>query len=447
MHRDMTTRSTWIKLLLGGVLAVCLAAGAFALLRAFGPDTSPARERIARAASDRPQSDAGRFVANTTNGHLNDGIDDANDNARLGAAELQLARETADPAHYARAEDAFRRALEIEPENVEALIGQGTLALARHDFEEALAIGEQALALHPSVPRIHGLIGDALVELGRYDEALVSVQQMVDLRPDLGSYSRVSYLRELHGDLPGAIQAMQQAVAAGGPSSENTEYVRVQLGHLHFAVGDLAAAEAAYAASLDRLPGYVYATAGLGRVRAAQGRLPEAIELYRAASDRAPLPEFLVALGEVSEAAGRGEEAQDQYELVEAIHALQEANGIQIDVELAAFFADHGDPQRAVALAREAYARTPSVRVADALAWALHLSGESDEAARYADEALAIGWADSRALFHAGVIAAANGKSDLARERLGRALELNPAFSPLYAPVAADALAELGGEP
>ena len=94
---------------------------------------------------------------------------------------------------------------------------------------------------------------------------------MVDLRPDLASYSRVSYLRELHGDLPGAIEAMELAVEAGGPSVENTEYVRVQLGHLHLARGDLAAAEAAFHAALDRLPDYVHATAGLARVRSARG--------------------------------------------------------------------------------------------------------------------------------------------------------------------------------
>jgi hypothetical protein len=52
----------------------------------------------------------------------------------------------------------------------------------------------------------HGVMGDALVELGRYDEAFVQIQRMVDLRPDLSSYARVSYARELQGDVVGAAE-------------------------------------------------------------------------------------------------------------------------------------------------------------------------------------------------------------------------------------------------
>lgn len=443
MIRSSTARSSRRRLLLLVALLAGIATTAIGVHALVGPDDGLAKSRLAEAARERPLTDAGALVANTTDQALNDGIDDANDHALLGAAELQLARETADPAHYARAEEAFGRSLEIDPDNLEALIGTGILALARHDFAAALAIGEAAVVAHPSVPRLYGLIGDAQVELGRYDEALITIQRMVDLRPDLASYSRVSYLRELHGDLPGAIEAMQLAVEAGGSATENTEYVRVQLGHLLFAIGDLAAAESAFRASLERFPGYVHAVAGLARVRAAQGDLPAAIDLYRQAAERTPLPEFVVALGEAYEADGRMAEARDQYELVEAIHALQQANGIATDVELAAFFADHGDPQRALALARGAYERAPSIRAADALAWALHASGSIGEAARLADEALATGSADARILFHAGVIAAAAGQPEAARARLSRALELNPRFSPLGAPMAAEALARL----
>lgn len=431
------------RLLLLGTMLAAVSVAAISLGASLGSDMAPARARLAEAARHRPLTDAGEYVADTTDRALSDGIDDANDHALLAAAELQLARETANPAHYARAEDAFHRALEIDPGNLEALIGTGTLALARHDFATALTIGERGLAGHPSVPRLYGLVGDAQIELGRYEEALITIQRMVDLRPDLASFSRVSYLRELHGDLPGAIAAMELAVEAGGPTAENTEYVRVQLGHLYFAIGDLATAEATFQASLDRLPGYVHATAGLARVRAAQGELAEAIALYRSASDQTPLPEFVVALGEAYQANGQMAEARDQYELVEAIHALQEANGIDTDVELAAYFAAHGDPQRAVALARQAYGRAPSIRAADTLAWALHAAGATDEAARLADEALSLGTTDSRILFHAGVIAAAAGQPEVAIERLGRAMALNPRFSPLDAPAAADALAQL----
>lgn len=438
----MNSNNRRTKMVTLGVAVTCLAVISAAILIGPGSDTSRARNQLAAASTARPISETQEFIWNTTD-ELDDGINDANDNALLGHAELQLARETGDPVHYARAEKAFERASEIDPENVEALIGMGALALARHEFTVALGLGERALALNDSIPRIYGLIGDAQVELGRYDEALATVQRMVDLRPDLASYSRVSYLRELHGDLSGAIDAMQLALEAGGPNAENTEYVRVQLGHLHFAVGDLTSAEAAFATSQQRLPDFSPATSGLARVRAAQGSLTEAIELYRQATDRVPLAEHIVALGEVYEADGRDAEARDQYELAEAMQALFEANGVETDLELAAFLADHGDPQRAVALAREAYARTPTTAAADILGWALLAAGEIDEAARYADDALRLGGRNSRVLFHAGMIAEAAGQPQLARERLELALELNPAFSPLHAPLAVEALARL----
>lgn len=424
---------------------VVVGSASIAGLASVAPDTGTARDHLAAAASGRPLSDAEQLVANTTD-ELTDGIDDANDLALVGLAELQLARDTGDPSHYVRAEESFRRALEIDHDNIEALIGQGTLALARHDFAGALEIGERALTLNVSIARVYGLIGDAQVELGRYDLALATIQHMVDLRPDLASYSRVSYLRELHGDLAGAIEAMELALSAGGPAAENTEYVRVQLGNLLLGSGDLEGAEASFTVSLSRIPDFVPATAGMARVRAAQGRLAEAIELYRDATERVPLPEHVVALGETYEAAGRHSEASEQYALAEAMQALFEANGVKTDLELAAFFADHGDPQRAVELARDAYARTPSVRAADILVWALLKAGDVEEAARRADEALRLGSQDARVLFHAGLIAEAAGQPDQARERLALALELNPGFSPLYAPVAVAALARLEGD-
>lgn len=429
--------------LLALVVAVLVAVGARSMDIIGGAGTGPAEARLEVAARQRPAGPTEQLVAD-----LRDKVDGAPEDpdihAMLGAAYLQLARETGDPSNYGRAEEALERALELDPENVEALIGRGSLALSRHDFEEALRLGRQALDLNDTIPRAYGLIGDALVELGQYDEAVRTVQTMVDLRPDLASYSRVAYLRELHGDLDGAIDAMQRAVAAGGGNVENTEYVRVQLGNLHFAAGDLAAAERAFAESLAHLADYPYALAGLARIAAARGDLSAAIDLYERASAVVPVPELIIGLGETLEAAGLQEAADDQYSLVVAMGELLEANGVRSDLEVAAFLAEHGpDPDAAVARARDAMAERPTVFAADALAWALHAAGSYDEASEYADMAVRLDTANSLVLYHAGVIAAANGETLIAQERLERALDLNPAFSPLHAPRAEAALAEL----
>jgi tetratricopeptide (TPR) repeat protein len=142
---------------------------------------------------------------------------------------------------------------------------------------------------------------------------------------------------------------------------ENVEWTRVQLGNLYFNKGDLASAEREYQHALTDLPGYGYALAGLGHVRTAQGRYDEAIALYKQAIDHVPLPEFVIALGETEQVAGRAADAKEQYGLVRVIEQLFKANGVNTDMELALFEADHGDAAQAVAQARTAYAERPNV--------------------------------------------------------------------------------------
>ncbi len=365
----------------------------------------------------------------------------------LGLAYYQHARETADPTDYGRARLAFDQLIAMDPNDVEALIGEAIISLARHDFAGALALGQKALALGSPVARIYGVISDAQTELGQYAEAVQSVQSMVNTRPDLSSYSRVSYQRELHGQLDGAISAMESAVESGGPATENTEYVRVILGNLWFLKGDLDKAEASYEASLAHSPGYVYALAGMARVKSAKGDLAGTIDLYRQAADRVPFPEFLIALGEAQEAAGLTDDAAHTYRLVRQIEALFKANGVNTDLDLALFEADHGDSATALDLARTAYAATPNVKAADALAWALYKNGQLPEARQRAEEALRLGSLDPSYLYHAGMIAKAQGDDAWARRWLGQSLAANPAWSPLHAPRAAAALAELGPGP
>ncbi len=371
--------------------------------------------------------------------------DDVNAYAMLATALLQRVRETGDAQYYGQAEQAVEAALRRDGEHLEALIAAGSLALARHDFVRALKYGEQARALNGTIPRVYGVLVDALTELGRYDEAVAAAQTMVDMRPDLASYSRVAYLRELHGDLDGAAQALESAVLAGGPSAENTEWTRVQLGDLALLRGDLSAAEAHYLRSLSRLPEYVPARAGLARLRAAQGNDDEAITLLEDATRRMPLPEYIATLGELYQRRGDQAAADRQYELVRQIDRLATGSGVNTDLEIALFLADHGDAAEAVERAGAAYRERPSVHAADALGWALFRAGRFAEARTYAGEALKLGTRDPRLLFHAGMIARANGDIDSARSWLRSALELNPRFSILGASEATAALRELGG--
>jgi tetratricopeptide (TPR) repeat protein len=372
----------------------------------------------------------------TLQARLRQNPDDQRAYVLLSAVYLQKVREAGDPTYYGKTEEALRRALDLRPDDFAAMTQMGALALARHQFREALDWGEKARAISPGTAMIYGVIGDAQVELGQYGAALETFQTMVDLRPNLSSYSRASYMRELHGDVAGAIEAMQRAVQAGGPNAENTNWTRVQLGHLYFNSGKLAEAEAQYNQALASYPGYVHAIAGLARVHAARGEYDEAIKLYTDATSRMPLPEYVIALGDVYEASGHSQKAQQQYDLVRVMERLYAANGVDTDLEMALFEANHGQGQQideALTLARRALEKRPTVYAKDVLAWTLFQDQQYAVAADMSRQALQLGTRDALLYFHAGMIALKLGDETQARDYLERALSINPHFSILYA--------------
>lgn len=447
---------SWRLAAAGGV-ALLLLTGALNLPARFQAAPAWAIDPAAPSAADalvgappRPQSVLDRQIA-ALQAALREGpaIGAGRAAALLGAAYLQKARETADPSYYPKAEALFAQALDADPGDIEALAGMGSLALSRHAFEDALAWGERARDADPAHAPARGVVADALIELGRYDEAVAAVQAMIDLRPDAASYARVSFLRELHGDRPGAIAAMAQAATAAAASPENAAWTRTRLGLLRLDGGDPDGAAADFAAALAAVPGYVPAVAGQARVAAARGDLDAALPLFADAASRMPAAEYAAAAGEALEAAGRFDEAEAQYALVEAIQALQADAGVDVDLELALFRVGRGDPSAAATAAEQlaaVVAARPSVTAWDALAWAAFKAGDLETADRAAREALRLGTDDPRFRFHAGMIAAARGDRTAAIAHLEAALAANPAFSLRDAPAARETLARLRAE-
>jgi tetratricopeptide (TPR) repeat protein len=164
----------------------------------------------------------------------------------LGLAYVQEARVTADPSYYPKAEAVLAASLRTHPDdNAGAYVGLAALAAARHDFTGALRNGERARRLDPYGGAVYGVIGDALVELGRYAAAGSAFQKMVDIAPGLSSYARISYVRELHGDVAGAVLAMRAARRVAG-TARDTSWAAYQLGELAWNAGDLAGAADRY---------------------------------------------------------------------------------------------------------------------------------------------------------------------------------------------------------
>ena len=443
-------RVTVVALLALAVFAVA-ATGAFRGLR---PDPAKSTTDPARAAAMQaddllaPAVGAGSGLETTIAGlqqHLTASPEDAGSFASLGLAYVQQARITSDPSFYPKAHGALRRSLALQPhDNEGALVGLAALAAARHDFAAALRLGTQARRVDPYDANVYGVIGDAQLELGRYDEAFATFQTMVDTKPTLSAYARVSYAREMVGDVDGAIRSMEVARDVAG-SAADLAWTSFHLGELRFNRGDVDGAAREYRAGVQADPDFVPNLAGLGKVAWATGDLDTAIERFVDVTQRYPSPDYVATLGDLYAARGDRADAERQYDVVRAEAKLFRANGVNVDLELALFEADHGDPRSALRAARSEWGRRHSVHVADALAWALYANGLDHEAATYARRASALGTRNASFSFHAGMIQRALGHADQARSLLRRALAINPSFSVQHSPTAAATLAAIEG--
>jgi tetratricopeptide (TPR) repeat protein len=359
----------------------------------------------------------------------------------LGLAYEQRARETGDPAWYPKAGGALARALALDPHDPVATSGLASLELSRHRFRDALELGRRARALAPDSARNLGVVGDALVELGRYPAAFAAFDRMVQMKPSLASYARYSYTRELKGDRVGAVRWMTAAVDAAGAQPEPRAWALVQLGKLYWSSGRSERAAVEYRRALQIFPRYVFALDGLAQVWAARGQLNRAIALERQAVESIPLPQFVGTLGDLYRVAGKPTLAQRQYATITAIERLLRANGVRTDLEATLFDVDHGVALSSVASrARRARIDRPSIDGDDVLAWALARTGQCTEARAYSNRALRLGTKDAAKYFHRGMIERCLGRPAAARTWFSRALATNPHFSLIWAPVALKAL-------
>ncbi len=360
----------------------------------------------------------------------------------LGLAYQQRQRETGDPAFLDLSEKALRRAVSLQNQEPLALTGLATLSVARHRWNDALSFAKRALERNPDDASALAAKADALLNLGRYEQAFPILDRVAVLSPSAGSFARVSYARELLGRPAEAVEAIELAFELNEGVPEHDAWARVQLGNLLFTNGRLERSESAYRKALDRYPGYVHAEAGLARVEAARGDFAAAVERLRVVVDRLPTPQHAILLGDVLTAAGRTSEAEDAYALVEAMEQLLAASGVRTELQTALFDLDRDrDVADALARAQEAYDTAPNVAAEDVLAWALYKNGRCDEARAHAVSALRLGTLDPVMLFHRGMIERCVGNEDASREYLGKALEINPSFSFIHAPIAREEIA------
>lgn len=348
----------------------------------------------------------------------------------LGWAYVAKARASRDEGYYRLAQACAEAIIEeagasIDSRPPEALLLLGHVAATFHRFSEAETIAAE-LVQRRGLPIDHLLLGDALMEQGRIEEAIASYQTGVDLKPGLQSYARVGWMRWLIGDLEGAIEATELAAGATSPRDrESIAWVRSRLGHFRMLSGDPEGAKKELAIALAALADYPPALLLEAKLALADGDHGTAITSLRRTVAIEPLPEPLWLLAETLTEAGQDEEAK-------AVFDELARTGERGDPRThALFLATTGrSPDTALRLAGAELKERADFFTRDALAWALFANGRIAEARVEMDLALAGGTIDPRLFFHAAVIANAAGETAEAADWIASTRDLEASLLP-----------------
>jgi tetratricopeptide (TPR) repeat protein len=354
----------------------------------------------------------------------------------LGDALAQKLRDTANQNYYLHAETAYQRALELDSKNVDALTGMAWVTGGRHGFDQSIQWANKAIAIEPGAVAAHGIIGDAALEIGDYDQAYDQYQVMMDLRPDLSSWSRGAHLLWLTGDKTKAVWLMDKAIKSGAPFAENSAWCRAKLAMMHFNDGALLLAEQVLEPALKGSSHNTHVLLAAGKIAAARQDITAAIKFNQTVLEGGPNHEALVALGDLHAANGELELAEEFYVKVEALHAAHLTGGVHDHMQMARFYADHDRNLVEALRLAEQHKLTRNVIEADGLAWVYFKNGDQVHAIESIKLALSQGTPDPEIHYHAGLIAEAAGDLLSARKHLIQALELNPHFNLIQAPIA-----------
>lgn len=307
--------------------------------------------------------------------------------------------------YYKAIEKILDGILSIDPKNFEATVFKASVKMSQHLFPEAKQIAEQALSINPNNAYVYGILVDANVELGNYDEAVAMSDKMQALKPSLESYSRASYLREIYGDYPGAISAMKLAIQAGLPGSEAQCWCRNILGELYLNTNQLADAENTYRENLAARPSYAPSMAGLAKVEMKKKNYSEALTLTDSANAIMPGTAYEEQKADIYKAMGETKKADEKFAEVKKMYEVDAGSGHSVSLELSKFFIklNQFDSARKYAMI-EYNIRPKNIDVNKELAWIAYNQKDLEKAKEYLKIALHTGSKNPELLERAALI-------------------------------------------
>lgn len=361
--------------------------------------------------------------------------DDKRSALALANAYIMESRISGNIAYYDKAAlETVEKLLAKEPGNYEALMLKSLIQLSQHHFTEGLATAKMAVSIDSNSAFVYGLLVDANIEMGNYAAALDAADKMVSIRPDLRSYSRIAYLREIYGDYPGAASAMKLAVAAGIPAEEGTEWCRVQLGRLYENMGEVDKASFQYNLSLAARPGYAYALTGRARIAFFQKKYDSAVYYYEQASNVITDPGIKENLAAAYNKAGKTEKSKAlNKELIDEMNKdakalIDDANvGHYSDKEQAYIYLQNNNYDKALEHAMTEYRRRPkNIDVNETMALVYYKRNEIDKALPYLQAAFVTKSMNPVLLCTAGLVYVKAGDIEKGKALLSAGLKNNP---------------------
>ena len=350
---------------------------------------------------------------------------------QMAVIYLSEARITGEhPYYYPAILTILDGVLMIDPKNFEATTFKASVKMSQHQFAEARTIAQAAQKINPDNAYVYGVLVDANVELGNYEEAVAMSDKMQVLKPSLESYSRASYLREIYGDYPGSIEAMKLAVQAGLPGSEPQCWSKNTLGHLYETTGQLDKAENQYAGILAMRPSYAFALRGQAQVLKARKDYPQALAVLEKAAKIMPEFSFHEEMAQIYALQGDAEKAKKKYADVVKMLDEDARSGHVVDLELCKLYTQTGQLDSAVVYGLKEYQKRPkNIDVNHALAWVYFKQKNLSKAHEHMQVALRTGSKDPELLRQAGAVELALGNAGQGNKLIATARKTNPKFT------------------